>query len=282
MEAKGIYNKLEQDFIKTNMTDGWYISDELQELLTENFKERSMGLMFDFTKDIHKVYTAVFPSKFVMQKIIDDDIENAMLFAHHAAIWDIRKSPEVFQQIDKDLLLKFKERNISIYNLHVPLDNYGKYSTTKTLADTLGIKFEKTFAPYFGAMCGIIGKTEFNNIKDLQEKFKEIVGHDVKLYEYGDEDIKDSRVAVVAGGGNNIEILEEVVKEGVNTFVTGITAISDYSQKSHDFAKENRLNILGGTHYSTEQFACQKIVEYFKEMGLETEFIPEKPVLEDM
>lgn len=282
MKSQKIYNKLEKDFIKPNMTDGWYISDQLQEFLTENFKKRSMGLMFDFTKDINKVYTAVFPSNSVMQKIISDDVENVMLFVHHAAIWDIRKTPEVFQQIDKDLLIKFKERNISIYNLHVPLDNYGKYSTTKTLADTLGISFEKTFAPYFGAMCGIIGKTEFSNPKDLKKKFKEIVGHDVKLYEYGDEQIKDNRVAVVAGGGNNIEILEEVVSEGVNTFLTGITAVSEYSQKSHDFAKENKLNILGGTHYSTEQFACKKMTQYFEEMGLESEFISDKPVLEDM
>jgi putative NIF3 family GTP cyclohydrolase 1 type 2 len=214
--------------------------------------------------------------------MVDDKTTNGMLFVHHAAIWDIRKAPEIFQQIDKDLLLKFKERNISIFNLHVPLDNYGEYSTTKTLADSLGIEIEKTFAPYFGAMCGIVGKTEFKNVKDLEKKFAEVVGHKVKLYEYGDEEIKDSRVALVAGGGNGIDILSEVVQEGINTFVTGITAVSDYSKKSHDYAKENNLNILGGTHYSTEKFACKKMVEYFEKMGLVSEFVPEEPVLEDM
>jgi putative NIF3 family GTP cyclohydrolase 1 type 2 len=283
MKAKQIYNKLEKDFIKKGMTDDWssYMGS-LQDLLTENFKNRSMGLMFDFTEEIDKVYTAVFPSKIVMKKILDDDIENAMLFVHHAAIWDIRKAPEIFQQIDRDLLLQFKERNISIFNFHVPLDNFGEYSTTKTLADALGVNFEKIFAPYFGAMCGIFGKTEFKNVKDLEKHFSKVVGHKVKLYEYGDVDIKDSRVALVAGGGNEIDILKEVASEGVNTYITGITILNDYSKKSHDFAKENNLNILGGTHYSTEKFACKKMVEYFEEMGLVSEFIPEEPVLEDM
>jgi len=38
-------------------------------------------------------------------------------------IWDIRKRP-VFKNMDKALLEAFKQRNISIYTLHVPLDDF--------------------------------------------------------------------------------------------------------------------------------------------------------------
>ena len=50
----------------------------------------------------------------------------------------------------------------------------------------------------------------------------------------------------------------------------------------HISAKENGVNILAGTHYSTEKFACMKMVEYFSRLGVPGEFIPDLPCMEDM
>ena len=102
------------------------------------------------------------------------------------------------------------------------------------------------------------------------------------MYNYGDNEIKDRTVAVIAGGGNDVDMLEEIAKAGVNTFVTGITVKNDYSKKAHEFAEKYRINILGGTHYSTEKFACISMVNYFKKVGLPSEFIEDKPVMGDM
>jgi len=283
MESIKLYEKLEKDFITSKMSDEWAkYMDSVSEFLSENFKKRSMGLVCDFTKEINKVYTAVFPSKKVLQKILEDNIKNCMLFVHHPSIWDIRNAPEVFQQMDKKLLKQFKERNISIYNLHVPLDNYGEYSTGVTLAKALGIKPEKAFAPYFGSLCGVFGKTDLLDVDDLRKKFEQIVKHKIKLYNYGVNEIKNNKVAIVAGGGNDIETLKEISKAGINTFITGITAKNDHSKETHEFAEKNKINILGGTHYSTERFACIAMVDYFKKLELSSEFIEDEPVMEDM
>ena len=64
--------------------------------------------------------------------------------------------------------------------------------------------------------------------------------------------------------------------------MTGITAKNDHSRKAHEFAEKNNLNLLGGTHYSTEIFACIAMIDYFKKLGLSSEFISYKPVMEDM
>lgn len=164
----------------------------------------------------------------------------------------------------------------------MPLDNFGKYSTSFSLAEALEIKPEKPFAPYFGSLCGVLGKTKCKNIKELKEKFKQVVGHKVSLYKYGGEEIKDNIVAVAAGGGNSVEIIEEIAKEGANTFVTGIAVKNKYSQEAHNYAQRHKINILGGTHYSTEKFACIAMCDYFKKVGLPSKFIEDKPVLEDI
>lgn len=283
MEAKKLYNHLENDFIKPDMSDDWArYMEEIQDYLSENFKKRSMGLVCDNSKLINKVYTAVFPTNEVMEKILSEGAEDALLFVHHPSIWDITKAPKVFSQMDKKLLKKFQEKRISIYNLHVPLDNFGKYSTSNTLAEALGISELQGFAPYFGAMCGSFGKTKNKTVNELSKEFEKAVGHKTSLYQYGNKTIKNQRVALIAGGGNDIEYLQQIADKGINTFVTGITAKNSHSQKAHDFAKENKINVLGGTHYSTEMFACIAMCDYFKKLGIESEFIPGKPGLEDM
>jgi putative NIF3 family GTP cyclohydrolase 1 type 2 len=283
MKATKLYKHLEKDFITPEMSDEWaQYMGSVAVFLSDNFKKRSMGLVCDFATEINKVYTAVFPSKDVMRRILNKGTQDAMLFVHHPSIWDIRKAPENFQQMDKELLQQFRNRKISIYNLHVPLDNFGEYSTSVTLAKALGIKPEKAFAAYFGAMAGVFGKTDCSTVQELRNKFQEIVNHEVSLYKYGDNEIKDVTVAVIAGGGNDVDILEEISKSGVNTFVTGIAVMNKHSSQAHVYAEKQGINILGGTHYSTEKFACISMVGYFSKIGLSSEFIEDKPVMEDM
>jgi len=283
MEAKKIYKKLEEDFIYSSLSDDWFTDmGPVADFLSDNFKRRSMGLVCDNAQEIEKVYTAVFPSDKIMRAVLDKGDRDVLLFVHHPQIWDIRKAPNVFQQMNKMLLQQFKERRISIYNLHTPLDNFGEYSTSATLAGALNVEIEKKFAPYNGGLCGVFGRVKISTTQGLKERIESAVGHKASLYQYGDEKIRNGMVAVVAGGGNSVDILKEVAKEGINVFITGITAENDHSIDSHNFAKNNKINILGGTHYSTEKFSCIAMCEYFKKIGLYSEFISDKPVLEDL
>ncbi len=282
MESKKLYEQLERDFITTELSDDWFQHmKSVEEFICDNFQKRSMGLVCDFTTEIEKVYTAVFPSDKVMQKILDDNVENAMLFVHHPAIWDIT-IPDVFKQMNKSLLQKFKEKKISIYNLHVPLDNFSEYSTSNTLAKALNAKVEKPFAPYFGALAGALGKTDCESVECLKNKFESAVGHEVKLYQHGEKNIKGKIIAFAAGGGNDMDVLKEMLENDVKTLITGVTVKNDFSKEVHEFAERNEINVLGGTHYSTEKFACMEMVNYFENLGLVSEFIGDVPMMEDL
>ena len=283
MQASKLYRKLEKDFITPELSDDWARHmDSVKEFLSSNFKQRSMGLVCDFAEKIKTVYTAVFPSKKVMNEIINDGAENAMLFVHHPSIWDIRNAPDVFSQMEPKLLKEFKKRKIAIYNLHAPLDNFGKYSTGCSLAKALGLTNLNYFEPYNGGYAGVVGKTKLKTIKQLKKVFDYKLGHASKLYSYGSGKIENNRVAIVAGGGNSVSTLENALKQRANVFLTGVSAKNDYSKQAHGFAKKNKINILGGTHYSTEKFACIKMCGYFRKLGLPSRFIDDLPVMEDM
>lgn len=282
MEAKKLYEKIEKDFITLELKDEriqhmW----EINTYLTENFKQKEMGLVCDFTKEIKQVFTAVFPSEKVLDHILQKNISNAMLFLHHPMIWDIRKAPKVFSNISKEYLKEFKKRNISIFALHVPLDNFGEYSTSSTLADQLHITEKTAFAEYFGALAGVIGTSNVKTIDELKNIFENAVGHKIWIYTYGDTVIKNQKVAIIAGGGLT-EYIQTIADLWINTFVTGISWKNSHSEDAHDIAKKYGINILWWTHYSTEKFACQKMVGYFEEQGIPTKFIDDDPILEDM
>ncbi|MCL1997975.1 MAG: Nif3-like dinuclear metal center hexameric protein [Turicibacter sp.] len=283
MKAKNLYKQLDNDFIKPNLTDNWLrYMPELAAYICDSFKipNRNMGIMCDFTETINHVYTAVFPSESVLQKI-SENAEKALLFVHHAAIWNLEKSPKGFYNMNIALLEKLKNRQIAIYCLHNPLDNFSEYSTSKTLADALNIEIIKPFAEHNGGLCGVIGKTNCRTVKELQGKFSEIVGHKTKFYQYGDSEILGN-VAICAGGGNDIFVVEDMLKNGVKTLITGISVKNEFSAAVHEFEEKNQINVLGGTHYSTEKFACLAMCGYFEKLGISAEFVEDLPNLTDI
>lgn len=284
MKAIDLYNQLEKDFVKPDFSEDWFnFITENHEYICDNFKQRSMGLLCDFAEEVNKVYTAVFPSDKVLMKILDDGVKDAMLFLHHPLVWDLSKNPEkAFWEINTELLGKLKENRISLFNFHYPLDNFSKYSTSKTLAEAIGLEDLKPFAELGGAMCGVIGTTDCKDIHELSEKYAKAIGHKTSIYQYGDEKIINSCVAVCAGGGNDAIVLKEVIENGVNVLISGLSVKNSYSEEAHRLEEEHKINLIGGTHYSSEKFACIAMVEYFKKLGLESEFIPCEPCFEDL
>ena len=282
MLAKEIYTRLDSDFIKPEISDDWYrYMSELEPFICDNFKNRDMGLVCDFTETINRVYTAVFPSENVFRKVLENT-DKAMLFLHHASIWDLKKSSVGFYLMDASLLEMLRKKNISLYCLHYPLDNYSDYSTSKTLADALNIDIIRPFANYSGAACGVIGKTKYKTVNELQRKYSEAVGHETKLYQYGDSKILNNMVAVCAGGGNQGFVIQELIENNIKALITGITLKNEHSAEAHELARSNQINLFGGTHYSSEKFACIAMCNYFSELGLPAEFIEDDPCYEDM
>jgi len=284
MRAHVLYTQLEKDFVKPGIVENWYDDmTELEEYICDNFKQRSLGLVCDFAEEVNKVYTAVFPSDKVLTKILNDGASNAMLFLHHPSDWDLSRNPEqAFYQMNAKLLDKFKESKISIFNFHLPLDNFGEYATTKTLADALSITITKSFAKHNGAMCGVIGTTDCKDVHELNAKYTQVVGHQTKLYKYGSDSISNNTVGIVAGGGNDADTVRELIDEGVNVLISGLSMKNSYSQEAHELEEKHKINLLGGTHYSSEKFACIAVCKYFEKLGLPAEFIPDTPCLEDL
>jgi putative NIF3 family GTP cyclohydrolase 1 type 2 len=153
------------------------------------------------------------------------------------------------------------------------------------LAKELQLKITGEFCEYLGCKLGVICKTSFTKIADFASHVENIMGHEIKVRQYGDEIIERKTVAVAAGGGCIDFVADELTALGINTFLTGCTRpIPSFkpNMEFHRKARENKINVVGATHYSTEKFACMAMVKYFAGLGIEAEFIEGTTCMEDL
>ena len=280
MKAKQLYESLDKEFELDKLNEDEWSFLDLGDYVTESFKRTRMGLVLDHATEIQKVYTAVFPSEHVLDQILATGEREVLLFTHHPMIWEADKGGFPFRNIPAAYLEKLKEREISYYSIHVPLDRNGPYGTTASFARALEIETEREFFEYFGAMVGIIGKTECKSVSEMSGKVKDLVGHQVKTWSYGDPKISNQRVALTAGGGNDPDLAEEIAGTDVRTYITGVTRKNpdwEPSLKFHEVCEEHRINVIAATHYSTEKFACIAILKFFESLALPSKFVEDSP-----
>jgi putative NIF3 family GTP cyclohydrolase 1 type 2 len=280
MKAEKLYESLDKEFeLDRLQEDEWSLLD-LGNYMTESFNQKRMGLVLDNATEIKKVYTAVFPSELVLDKILTSGERDVLLFTHHPMIWDNSTGGFPFKNIPSKYLERLREQAIAHYCIHVPLDRNGPYSTTTSLAKVVGIETEREFFDYHGVKVGIIGRTEFKTVSEIARKIEDLVGHRLKVWDYGRPEIANRKTALVAGGGNYPEIAEELAETEVRTYITGVTMkVSDYepSLRFHEICQDYKINVIAATHYSTEKFACIAMQKFFKTLGVPSEFIEGTP-----
>lgn len=283
MEAKAVYGALRKDFLDNDLDDNWSFMSQ-NDLINNEFRTRHNGLVYDFCRVIKKVFIVTFPDKALLDSIIDNN-SDVLIFSHHPMSWQPLSDGMPFINITEMQILKMKEKRVSFFVLHSPIDREGEYSTSFSFMQALRLKFLQSFYPLKGGNGGVIAESEILNIKEFGLYVKSRIGHDAKVYQYGDEIIKEGKLGILAGGGNVTAAVEALKELGVNTYVTGVTAVFksyEPSREFHAFAKKNRINVIGTTHYSSEKWACMNMLDYFRKIGLGCVFMPGKPDMNDL
>jgi putative NIF3 family GTP cyclohydrolase 1 type 2 len=284
MKTKELYEKIDKDFEIDKYKDDWSFV-EFNEFINPGFRERYIGLMLDNSDNIEKVYTSTIPDNIVLDKILGLNRTDILLFSHHAMGYDPTLEDFPFYNISVTYLKKLKERRISFYVLHIPLDKNGPYSTSMNLAKALQLPVVDEFCEYLGFKVGVICETDFTKLADFALHIEKVIGHDIKVRRYGDEIIENGTIAIAAGGGCIDFVARELAALGINTYLTGLTKPMpsfEPGMEFHRIAKENKINLVGATHYSTEKFACIAMVDYFGKLGMEAEFVEGIPCMQDL
>ena len=223
--------------------------------------------------------TCVFPS----DRIVAGLEPATFLFAEHPL--DFADEPG-FLPLSLETYESMREQGISFYNAHAPLDMHPEMSPSRLCAEGVGLEGLEEYFPICAGIPGgaaIIGQCRLN-VDGLADALRAYLGPEIKVHVLTRPRSEAGRVAMVAGGGAMLDILEASLERGCQTYVTGNAATTcrlDFVQEQVRAFRERAdaagVTLIDAMHYGMEKPPQLAMVEWFRARGLAAEFVPDGP-----
>jgi putative NIF3 family GTP cyclohydrolase 1 type 2 len=251
-------------------------------LLEGDFCSRFNGLMLRSAERVEAVYCAAFPCPEVVQGVLAGAKGPALLFMHHPV--DMEVAGRGFLPVPPADLAQMRAQGISIYACHAPLDCHDEMGTNASIVEAFQVQVEARFAEYGAGFAGRIGRIEPAGVDELITRGKEIF--QVERVEVGGaRPASIERVAIVAGGGDDVDLMAEAEARGAEAYITGewYTRTRPVAASEQEWAERNRLAcqtyaassgmaLLGFSHAASEFLVMERqMAGLFGGMGLPVE-----------
>jgi putative NIF3 family GTP cyclohydrolase 1 type 2 len=258
----------------------WAVTPENCTFVHPDFLHHSSALMTHTPGVINTVCTSVFVTENIVRQLVRRP--HSLLLTHHH--FNYFEDGRGLQPIPPEWLQMLREIGVSIYVAHAPLDTHRTYGTSRALAELVGTSVTLAFYDYFGAPAALvteIPRTTFAEFAEtVQGKLRRpfLTLHPHRPYA--------ERIAVVAGGGDLPDLLQQAFDVGCDTLLTGtienrwqIPSVQDANRKFHVLNADLHLNLIGGTHFGTERPAMVRLVELFRSWGMHAEYLEDENLL---
>ena len=250
-----------------------------KERFSEEYLSNSTGLMQVNGNLADRAYCAVFPSKDVFDYLSYENVADAVLFVKHAMEW--QESGSGFVPLTEEQLKLLKDRGISLYSAHAPVDNNRTFAPSMGFARQIGYPIIDELAEKGRNYGWVLEVAEGTTYNELYQRLLMITGLNAVQRHYHHDYV--GRIAVTAGGGDYIPALEQALSKGCDTYVTGILFFrgSDYAREHNPIfverLKESGLNGFGASHYLSEVEGIRTFADVLRDiLPIPVTFIEEK------
>ncbi|MFD3449474.1 Nif3-like dinuclear metal center hexameric protein [Microbacteriaceae bacterium 4G12] len=248
------------------------ISFDWKHFFEEDFTELFNGLMIRGADIVNHIFLAVFPTDHVLEVFIEQSIPGDLLFMHHPLLMecgDPRGLPgKGFVPIKETYLKQMKEKNLSIYTCHGPMDFHQEVGTSVSIAKRFEGKIVDSFGPKWndkplGLICEI-PKTTTQDLIAKAEKVFDIPYVDFEGVQY--ENIE--KIAILAGCGDVVQLMKEAEEKGAQAYLAGEIHChidNDYGRYKYglmmDYVKETTMSLIGVSHSSSEYLVKKDVMK---------------------
>lgn len=238
-----------------------------QNFFETDFTTHFNGLMLKGADSVGTIFLAVFPTNEVLERFLVEGQAGDLLFMHHPLLMECGDPRGAygrgFVPIPAHYLQALKEKGLSIYTCHVPLDRHESHSTNLAIARTLHAKVLEQFADDDGLICKIAP----TSTKKLIESAKHIFNIPYVDFE-GKEHARITKIAIIAGCGDKVEMMQEAEEKGAQAYVTGEVHChidNEYGKKKYAIMKEyvphSNMSLIGVSH-SASEFLVKRTLMY--------------------
>jgi putative NIF3 family GTP cyclohydrolase 1 type 2 len=252
-----------------------------REYVEPQYEGRWNGLMVRGAAEVERAATCVFPS----DAIVNGLDPGTFLFSEHPL--DFAEAT-AFHPLARASFERMHAASISFYHVHAPLDMHPEVSPSRLIGTGLSLRGLDEYGPIAEGIPGgacVIGESD-SSLDELALRLRRVLGEEVPVEVVTRPRREAGRVAVVAGGGADPDLLEQSLARGCRTYVTGNAARAPdhpfFRQKFDDFrelAARHGVALVDGTHYGTEKPPQLAMVSWFERLGLAADFRPDGPKL---
>lgn len=212
----------------------------------QDFPNAFNGLQLANNGDVHKIVGAVDASRCSIEKAIKLGAD--LLCVHHGLYWSgVQPMVGPIYELYKTAI----DANLAIYSVHLPLDSHKTYGHNISIARDLDLEVEAPFCEYMQQSCGLVCREKAQISASLDERLYKIFP---RMYALNFGPKIPQKIGIVSGSGGQ-NLLDEIVRCGVDTLVTGEVRYSAVS-----FAQLHHLNIYACGHYNTECFGVKNML----------------------
>lgn len=244
-----------------------------REYAEPGYEGRWNGLLVRGADEVERAVTCVFPSDRVIAMLEP----GTFLFSEHPI--DYGDDPG-FLPLSRESFERMRSGGISFYNVHAPLDHHPEISPSRMCAAAMGVPVEEEYLPIADGIAGgaaVIGPSQ-ETVDEIAGRLQALLGPEVPVTIVRRRDGTDAagRVTVVGGGGADRAGLEAALERGCETYVTG-GVFTKWAEEFLALAEASGIAVVDGTHYGTEKPPQLAMVDWFRNLGLGAEFIPDGP-----
>ena len=258
----------------------WAVTEDNCHWINPTFLKQKTGLMIVGVGKVHAVRTSVFVTDRVVEQLSDQ--RPSLLLTHHQ--FNYFEDERGLQPISGEQIQKLAKQGHSLYVSHAPLDTHPIYGSSLALAEEVGVKQTGRFYDYFGAPTAVVGEVGEQTLQDFAEHVrKSLLRPKIDVMQ---ERPHVRTIAVVAGGGDLPDVLQEAYDLGADTMLLGtlenrwgIRGVQIAHQEFLQLNNKLKLNLIGGSHYNTERLAMVKVVRLFEGLGVPCEFCEDEELL---
>ncbi len=197
-----------------------------------------------------------------MCQFIETGQPGDLLFMHHPLHMECGdprgKWGRGFVPIDPNLLGAIKEKRLSVYTCHLPMDYSRRVGTTAAMCEALGGKRRDDFYSDEHGSVGVLCEISESSTDQLCEHLREIFEIPYVDFE-GQRHDRIRTVAVVAGCGDVVDRMKEAETKGAQAYITGEIHChidNDYGRKRFDtmmeYVKTTTMSLIGVSHAASE------------------------------
>ena len=231
------------------------------------FNELFNGLMIKGGDKVEAAYCACFPTPDVIARFLEVGSAGDLLFLHHPIDMETGDAEGAwgrgFLPISIENLDALRDKNLSVYACHLPLDCHEEISTTQAMVGALDGRVVDRFYPVGPGYAGVYAEIPPMNHNELTRRLQAI--YDIPYIDFaGPEHDRITKLAVCGGVVSGSDYFEAMESSGIHAFLTGDFRPRIEGERgrttyaaNNEWAAAHQLGLYGVSHAASEYLVME-------------------------